>query len=79
MYRLFAQELCKQVAGLNNDTVIEIRFTELYQGVIRDLLSADKRECFLREDDKGNIFVLKQYHLHHDRYKCITFEDTWNS
>eukprot|EP00483_Globobulimina_turgida_P005043 UN05053 len=49
MYRLFATELCQRVEALNNDTFIEIRFTELYQGIVRDLLSTEKRECFLRE------------------------------
>eukprot|EP01084_Bolivina_argentea_P214385 363967_1 len=60
MYRLFAQELCSRVRALNNDTFIEIRFTELYQGIVRDLLSAEKTECFLREDMKGNVHLRGQ-------------------
>eukprot|EP00485_Elphidium_margaritaceum_P000084 CAMPEP_0202692016 /NCGR_PEP_ID=MMETSP1385-20130828/6523_1 /ASSEMBLY_ACC=CAM_ASM_000861 /TAXON_ID=933848 /ORGANISM="Elphidium margaritaceum" /LENGTH=508 /DNA_ID=CAMNT_0049347485 /DNA_START=18 /DNA_END=1544 /DNA_ORIENTATION=- len=57
MYGLFAQELVRRVQALQNDTLIEIRFTELYQDTVRDLLTKDKVECFLREDDKGNVHV----------------------
>ena len=30
---------------------------ELYQGKIRDLLTKDKVECHLREDDRGNVHI----------------------
>merc|ERR1712013_208827 len=30
-------------------------FLELYQQRIRDLLDTEHRECFLREDDEGNV------------------------
>eukprot|EP01083_Nonionella_stella_P062296 161999_1 len=59
MYQLFARHLMKdeRLNSVSNDTFIEIRFTELYQGKIRDLLSADKAECHLREDKKNNFLL----------------------
>ena len=38
-----------------NDLWLQVRFTELYQGKVKDLLSKDKEECFLREDSSGRI------------------------
>eukprot|EP01084_Bolivina_argentea_P114682 204118_1 len=54
MYQLFARQLFndKRIKDVD-DIFVEVRFTELYQGKVYDLLSADKRECFIREDSSG--------------------------
>eukprot|EP01084_Bolivina_argentea_P180579 311990_1 len=35
MYRLFIREICLRVQKLKNDTIIEVRFIELYQNIVR--------------------------------------------
>ena len=65
MYQLFAREILNnKIIKSEQDMFIEIRFTELYQGKIRDLLTTEKQECFLREDDKGRM------HLRTDPKMC---------
>ena len=58
MYELFAKDLCERVKALNDDTIIEVKFLELYQGKIRDLLTDDKIECDIRENSDG-VFELR--------------------
>eukprot|EP01083_Nonionella_stella_P161376 528485_1 len=61
MYQLFARHLFNDPRLIDNqDIFVEIRFTELYQGKVRDLLSATKAECFVREDEKGQIHLRAQ-------------------
>ena len=61
MYQLFAREIINnKVFQSDEDMFIEIRFTELYQGKIRDLLMNEKQECFLREDENGRIHLRTQ-------------------
>eukprot|EP01084_Bolivina_argentea_P077657 140905_1 len=59
MYQLFAERLLSD-KRLQSDAFIEMRFTELYQGKIRDLLSKDGAECFVRESDAGEIHIRAQ-------------------
>jgi hypothetical protein len=54
MYRLAAQELSSLLP--DNTFHIEIRFAEIYNGKVFDLL--DKRkECYVREDSDGKIHI----------------------
>jgi len=62
MYHLFARDLCQRVKAYNAqraadapEAMIEVRFLELYQQRMRDLLSAERTECFLREGSKGDV------------------------
>eukprot|EP01084_Bolivina_argentea_P303136 523302_1 len=44
MYQLFSKQLFDKVIHTESDIFLEIRFCELYQGNVYDLLSEDKRE-----------------------------------
>ena len=63
MYQLFARSLFKRLTKLKrnkkigNDVTVLIKFTELYQSKLFDLLSENKRECFIREDKNGDVHV----------------------
>eukprot|EP01083_Nonionella_stella_P202091 738649_1 len=58
MYQLFARNIFndKRIKD-TKDVFVEIRFTELYQGKIFDLLSSNKRECFARECEDGVVQI----------------------
>ena len=61
MYQLFARHVLNDTRIKDKkDIFIEIRFTELYQSKIRDLLSEDKAECFVRENSEGVINLRAQ-------------------
>ena len=62
MYRLFAHDLCQRVKVWNEqraadtpEAMIEVRFLELYQQKVHDLLDEERKECFMREDAEGNV------------------------
>ena len=56
LYLQFAKILCTKVNKIKDkNLLIEIRFLELYQGKIYDLLSNDKVVCEIREDKDGNF------------------------
>eukprot|EP01084_Bolivina_argentea_P273276 465452_1 len=57
MYQLFSRQLFDRLVHTSSDIFIEIRFCELYQGKVYDLLSGDKRECFVREDINGVVHI----------------------
>eukprot|EP01084_Bolivina_argentea_P303137 523303_1 len=57
MYQLFSKQLFDKVIHTESDIFLEIRFCELYQGNVYDLLSEDKRERFLREDMDGEVHI----------------------
>lgn len=50
MFELFAKELLSEIADLKG-VGVQIRFTELYNRKVYDLLSDDNRQCYLRESD----------------------------
>ena len=41
----------------NSEPYVEVRFTELYNNKLRDLLSPTKEECFVRETLDGEVFI----------------------
>jgi len=62
MYRLFARDLCQRIDAFNAQraadvpkALLEVRFLELYQQKIRDLLDDEGTELALREDAKGRV------------------------
>jgi len=62
IYRLFARDLCRRIDAFNAQrasdvprALIEVRFVELYQQKIRDLLDDKCTELALREDAKGRV------------------------
>jgi len=56
LYLQFARILCDKANKIKDkNLLIEIRFLELYQGKIYDLLSNDKVVCEIREDKDGNF------------------------
>eukprot|EP01084_Bolivina_argentea_P023284 43423_1 len=64
MYRLTAKYINAQLQIINKNINIEqdkillsCQFAELYQGKMRDLFSDNLCECFVREDDFGNINI----------------------
>ena len=58
MYQLFARNVFNDERVANSEDIfIEIRFAELYQDKFYDLLSGEKRECFLRESQKGEVQI----------------------
>jgi len=63
MYRLTAQYICtkldefnKNIDNKENEILLSCRFSELYQGKMRDLFG-NLAECYIREDDGGNINI----------------------
>eukprot|EP01083_Nonionella_stella_P039663 107865_1 len=65
MYQLFASRLFEDTRIKDaDDMFIEVRFTELYQGKLRDLLSDTRQECFVRENEYGEV------HIRADPVKC---------
>eukprot|EP01083_Nonionella_stella_P092615 259308_1 len=58
MYQLFARNLLNDKRVQDpEDVFVEIRFCELYQGKVYDLLSQEKRECFVRESQNGVVHI----------------------
>eukprot|EP01083_Nonionella_stella_P062293 161995_1 len=58
MYQLFASRLFEDTRIKDADDIfIEVRFTELYQKKLRDLLSDTRQECFVREDEYGEVRI----------------------
>eukprot|EP01083_Nonionella_stella_P008718 25195_1 len=58
MYQLFARNIFNDTRIKDTkDVFVEIRFTELYQGKVYDLLSSNKRECFAREGEDGVVHI----------------------
>ena len=69
MYHLYARALFKTLSKLrkgkndkddskdDNEVTVQVRFTELYQSKLFDLLSVNKQQCFVREDRNGDVHV----------------------
>ena len=63
MFQLYARALFKHLKeytsneSKENETLVEVRFTELYDNKLRDLLSPTKTECFIRETRDGEVHI----------------------
>eukprot|EP01084_Bolivina_argentea_P140940 247697_1 len=63
MYQLFAREILDRIQDLE-EVFLQVRFIELYQGKLKDLLSDTKEELFLREGEQisnkeESLFILR--------------------
>eukprot|EP01084_Bolivina_argentea_P140941 247699_1 len=65
MYQLFAREILERIGDLK-DVYLEVRFIELYQSKLKDLLSESLEELFLREGEQKlsnqqteSLFILR--------------------
>jgi len=56
MFQLFAGALLDQIKEFD-DILVEIRFTEMYQGKLYDLLTKPKTECTIRENEDGSCHI----------------------
>eukprot|EP00485_Elphidium_margaritaceum_P004222 CAMPEP_0202694070 /NCGR_PEP_ID=MMETSP1385-20130828/8025_1 /ASSEMBLY_ACC=CAM_ASM_000861 /TAXON_ID=933848 /ORGANISM="Elphidium margaritaceum" /LENGTH=470 /DNA_ID=CAMNT_0049349849 /DNA_START=14 /DNA_END=1426 /DNA_ORIENTATION=+ len=58
MYGLFAKHMFNDARIKDSEDIcVEVRFVELYQEKVFDLLSAEKTECFLRESIDGEMIL----------------------